>query len=47
MPKIVMALDQGTTSSRTILFDENGKIVEHWDSMQEIPEESAHKNTMY
>ena len=28
-------------------FDENGKIVEHWDSIQEIPEESAHENTMY
>ena len=27
MPHIIMALDQGTTSSRTILFDENGKIV--------------------
>ncbi len=28
-------------------FDENGKIVEHWDSMQQIPDESAHGNTMY
>ncbi len=28
-------------------FDENGKIIEHWDSMQQIPEESANKNTMY
>ncbi len=27
MKKIVMALDQGTSSSRTILFDENGHIV--------------------
>ncbi len=27
MSQIIMALDQGTTSSRTILFDENGKIV--------------------
>ncbi len=27
MSKIVMALDQGTTSSRSILFDENGKII--------------------
>ena len=28
-------------------FDENGNIVEHWDSMQKIPEKSAHENTMY
>ncbi|MBT4793191.1 MAG: SnoaL-like domain-containing protein [Halobacteriovoraceae bacterium] len=28
-------------------FDENGKIIEHWDSMQEIPEGSANENTMY
>ncbi len=28
-------------------FDENGKIVEHWDAMQQIPKESAHGNAMY
>ena len=28
-------------------FDEHGKIVEHWDSMQLIPKESANGNTMY
>ena len=28
-------------------FDDEGKIVEHWDSMQEIPEQSEHNNTMY
>jgi predicted SnoaL-like aldol condensation-catalyzing enzyme len=28
-------------------FDGNGKIVEHWDSMQQIPEKSENGNTMY
>lgn len=28
-------------------FDEDGKIVEHWDSIQEIPEKSENGNTMY
>tara|TARA_R110002050_G_scaffold300722_2_gene471904 strand:- start:48075 stop:48452 length:378 start_codon:yes stop_codon:yes gene_type:complete len=28
-------------------FDTNGKIVEHWDAMQEIPEETLNGNTMY
>ena len=28
-------------------FDSTGKIVEHWDSIQEIPETSANGNTMY
>jgi predicted SnoaL-like aldol condensation-catalyzing enzyme len=28
-------------------FDDNGKIVEHWDSIQEIPEASENGNTMY
>jgi len=28
-------------------FDENGKIVEHWDSMQLIPDKSENGNTMY
>lgn len=28
-------------------FDKSGKIVEHWDAMQQIPETSAHNNTMY
>lgn len=28
-------------------FDEKGKIVEHWDAMQQIPDFSANGNTMY
>jgi predicted SnoaL-like aldol condensation-catalyzing enzyme len=28
-------------------FDDLGKIVEHWDSVQQIPEKSANGNAMY
>ena len=28
-------------------FDKNGKIVEHWDSVQQIPETTKSGNTMY
>lgn len=28
-------------------FNKDGKIVEHWDAMQEVPQESANGNTMY
>lgn len=28
-------------------FDDNAKIVEHWDAIQQIPETSANPNTMY
>ncbi len=28
-------------------FDDNGKIVEHWDSIQEVPSESKNDNPMY
>lgn len=28
-------------------FDKAGKICEHWDSIQKIPEQSANPNTMY
>ena len=28
-------------------FDKNGKICEHWDSIQQIPKDSANPNTMY
>ncbi len=28
-------------------FDDNGKICEHWDAIQQIPKQSANQNTMY
>jgi predicted SnoaL-like aldol condensation-catalyzing enzyme len=28
-------------------FDDDGKIVEHWDSMQKVPDETKNGNTMY
>ena len=28
-------------------FDGHGKIVEHWDAMQQIPKTAAHDNKMY
>lgn len=28
-------------------FDDNGKIVEHWDSIQEVPNETKNGNPMY
>jgi len=28
-------------------FDNNGKIIEHWDSIQQIPKENKSGNTMY
>ena len=28
-------------------FDDSEKIVEHWDSMQKIPNETKNRNTMY
>ena len=35
-PRFVLALDQGTTSSRAILFDRNGRVVAV--AQQELPQ---------
>lgn len=29
------------------MFDDNNKIIEHWDSIQQIPKVSVNSNTMY
>jgi len=39
--------DQEYVTMDFFRFDTNGKIVEHWDSIQSIPKEFAHDNTMY
>ena len=28
-------------------FDSNGKVVEHWDAIQQVPSEANNDNTMY
>jgi predicted SnoaL-like aldol condensation-catalyzing enzyme len=42
----VSATDRGTAAA-DILRLKDGKIVEHWDVLQAVPETSANDNTMF
>ena len=39
--------DEDYVSMDVFRLDEAGKIVEHWDVMQTIPQELAHENGMF
>lgn len=39
--------DQDYAGIDIFRFDDQGKIIEHWDVLQVIPEEQAHSNSMF
>jgi len=39
--------DRNWTGIDVVRLDANGKIVEHWDVLQAVPEKVAHSNTMF
>lgn len=39
--------DQDYATIDIFRFDENGKVTEHWDVLQPIPDEMAHENGMF
>lgn len=39
--------DQNYAALDIFRFDEDGKVVEHWDALQPIPEISANENSMF